>query len=146
MPETGPAAAPPVSLGHFAFTVGDLAASHGFYAAFGLRPLMKDDAMAIFELRGGTHLLLFQRGGVADAPDADDDSPISPAPANSIDLMIGGRGLEELETFRAALIAAGIKPDPIPDRRFYGHYAFRARDPDGNQVTVSTSHASDQPI
>lgn len=136
-------APPSVSLGHVAFTVADLAASHGFYAAFGLRPLMKDDAMAIFELRGGTHLLLFQRGGPADAPD---DSPISPPPAESLDLMIGGRTREELDAFRGALIATGIKPDPIPDRRFYGHYVFRARDPDGNAVTVSTSHASDQPI
>jgi catechol 2,3-dioxygenase-like lactoylglutathione lyase family enzyme len=143
MPEPASNAAPPVSLGHLAFTVGDLAASHGFYAAFGLRPLMKDDAMAIFELRGGTHLLLFQRGGAADV---DDDGPIAPAPANSIDFMIGGRSLRDLDAFRAALIAAGIEPDPIPDRRFYGHYVFKARDPDGNEVTVSTSHASDQAI
>src|SRR5690348_7713492 len=122
-----PQAAPPaVSLGHVAFTVGDLAASHGFYAAFGLRPLMKDDAMAIFELRGGTHLLLFQRGGGADGPD---DSPIAPAPTDSIDLMIDGRTFEDLDAFRKALVVAGIKPAPIPKKRFYGHYAFRAVDP-----------------
>ena len=143
MPETVQSALPPVSVGHVALTVGDLAASHGFYAAFGLRSLMKDDAMAILELRGGTHLLLFQRGGDADF---DDDSPVATAPADSIDLMIAGRSLEDLDTFRKALCAAGIKPGPIPKKRFYGHYAFRTVDPDGNAVTVSTSHASDQPV
>ncbi len=143
MSEPAPSVPPPVSLGHVALTVGDLAASHGFYAAFGLRSLMKDDAMAIFELRGGTHLLLFQRDGAADF---DDDSPVATPPADSIDLMIGGRSLEDLNTYRTALCAAGIKPGPIPNKRFYGHYAFRALDPDGNAVTVSTSHASDEPI
>jgi len=60
--------------------------------------------------------------------------------------MIEGRTFEELDAYRTALIAGGVHPDPIPDQRFFGHYIFKAKDPDGNEVTVSTSHASDLPI
>ena len=45
-----------------------------------------------------------------------------------------------------ALIAGGVCPDPISDKRYFGHYIFKARDPDGNEITVSTSHASDLPV
>ena len=44
------------------------------------------------------------------------------------------------------MIAAGVHPDPIDQKRYFGHHLFRARDPDGNDVTVSTSHASNLPI
>ena len=60
--------------------------------------------------------------------------------------MIAGRTFDELKAFRDGLVAKGIAPDPIPDRRFFGHYIFKTRDPDGNQVTVSTSHASQFPV
>jgi len=30
--------------------------------------------------------------------------------------------------------------------RFFGHHIFTARDPDGNEVAVSTSHASNLPV
>jgi uncharacterized glyoxalase superfamily protein PhnB len=60
--------------------------------------------------------------------------------------MIEGRTLAELDAYRTALLAQGVAADAIPARRFYGHYVFKTRDPDGNEVTVSTSHASDHPV
>ena len=117
-------------------------ASNRFYVTFGLRVVGKGDDMSILELRGGTHLLLFQRGGAS----AEADSPFDQAASGAIDLMIEGRTFEELDAYRTALIAGGVHPDPIPDKRYFGHYIFKARDPDGNAVTVSTSHASDLPI
>jgi catechol 2,3-dioxygenase-like lactoylglutathione lyase family enzyme len=137
-------APPPVGVGHMTLTVADLEASHRFYLDLGLRPLGRGDGIAILELRGGTHLLLFQRGG-AEA-DTEGDGPFDNAGVQSVDLMLAGRSLEDLSHFRQDLIDKGYQPDPIPDRRFFGHYVFKARDPDGHEVTVSTSHASEHPI
>ena len=71
--------APPVGLGHATITVSDLDASHRFYTHLGLRSLDKGDGIAILELRGGTHLLLFERGGAAAT--AENDSPFEQAGA-----------------------------------------------------------------
>jgi catechol 2,3-dioxygenase-like lactoylglutathione lyase family enzyme len=143
MPEAQSNAVPPVAIGHLTLTVADLEASYGFYVDLGLRSFDKEDAMAILELRGGTHLLLFKRGGPADGPT---EGPFDQAKAAGVDLMIAGRSLEELQALHDHLVQRGHSPDPIPDRRFFGHYVFKARDPDGNEVTVSTSHASDLPV
>jgi catechol 2,3-dioxygenase-like lactoylglutathione lyase family enzyme len=137
-------AKPPVGVGHMTLTVADVASSHRFYTTLGLRIVGRGDGMSILELRGGTHLLLFQRGGPS--TDAEMESPFEAAAPGAIDLMIEGRTFDELDAYRNALIAGGIQPDPIPDERFFGHYVFKARDPDGNEVTVSTSHASNLPI
>jgi catechol 2,3-dioxygenase-like lactoylglutathione lyase family enzyme len=137
-------AKPPVGVGHMVLTVGDVEESHRFYTALGLRVVGKGDDMSILELRGGTHLLLFQRGGPSVS--AEVESPFDQAAPAAIDLMIEGRTLEELDAYRAALVAGGVHPDPISDKRFFGHYIFKARDPDGHEITVSTSHASDLPI
>jgi catechol 2,3-dioxygenase-like lactoylglutathione lyase family enzyme len=133
---------PLVGVGHVSLTVADVEASHRFYATLGLRIVGKGEGMAILELRGGTHLLLFQRGDAS----AEAESPFDQAAPGGIDLMIEGRTLEELDAYRAALIAGGVDPDPISDKRYFGHHIFKARDPDGNEVTVSTSHASDLPV
>ncbi len=143
MPEAQSNAVPPVAIGHLALTVANLEASYRFYVDLGLRSFDKDDAMAILEMRGGTHLLLFKRGGPADGPS---EGPFDGAKAESIDLMIAGRSLEELQAFRSHLVERGHSPKSIPDQRFFGHYVFKAKDPDGNEVTVSTSHASNLPI
>ena len=143
MPEAQSNAVPPVAIGHVAMRVGDLDASYRFYVDLGLRTMGKSDGMAILELRGGTHLLLFHHGG---AEDGGDESPFDQQPATTLDLMIAGRSEEDLAAFRDRLVKGGHAPDPILGQRFFGHYVFKAKDPDGNEVTVSTSHASNQPI
>ena len=135
-------AKPPVGVGHLARAVTDLEASHRFYTTLGLRLVGRGDDLSILELRGGTHLLLLQRGG----PSAEAESPFDQAAPSAIDLMIEGRTYEELDAYRAALVAGGVDAQPISDKRYFGHCIFRAMDPDGNAVIVSTSHASDLPI
>ena len=135
-------AKPPVGVGHVALTVADVEASHRFYTTLGLRVVGRGGDMSILELRGGTHLLLFQRGG----PSAGAESPFDQAAPGRIDLMLEGRTFEDLDAYRTALIAGGLQPDPIDPKRYFGHHIFRARDPDGNEVTISTSHASELPI
>jgi catechol 2,3-dioxygenase-like lactoylglutathione lyase family enzyme len=142
MPQAQSNAPPPVGIGHLSLTVADLEASYRFYTDLGLRSFGKGDGMAILELRGGTHLLLFQEGG----PVGEDEGPFDNVAAASIDLMLATRSRDELTAFRDAFAACGHAPEPIPDRQFFGHYVFKARDPDGNEVTVSTSHASNLPV
>jgi catechol 2,3-dioxygenase-like lactoylglutathione lyase family enzyme len=136
------AAKPPVGVGHMVLAVADVEASHQFYTTFGLRVVGRGGDMSILELRGGTHLLLLKRGG----PSAGAESPFDAATPSAIDLMLEGRTFEDLDAYRTTLIAGGVHPDPIDDKRYFGHHIFKARDPDGNTVTVSTSHASDLPV
>jgi len=52
---------PEIGVGHIALTVSDVAASARFYASLGLQPCHEGGGIAILELRGGTHLLLFSQ-------------------------------------------------------------------------------------
>ena len=50
---------PAASLGHFVMKVANLGVSYQLYADFGLRQIGIFPDVAIIELRGGTHILLF---------------------------------------------------------------------------------------
>ena len=122
---------PSIGIGHVALSVGDVETSARFYANLGLRPCYEDGSMAILELRGATHLLLFSK----------ETAPAVRAP-DRVDLMIAGRTRDELETYRAGVIASGLDASAIPDEATYGHYMFRLHDPDGHEVVVATSHCA----
>src|SRR5579872_7165812 len=77
---------------------------------------------------------------------AEVESPFDQTAPGGIDLMLEGRTREDLDAYRQTLIAGGVQPDPIDEKRYFGHHIFKARDPDGNEVTISTSHASELPI
>lgn len=127
---------PQVAVGHVSLAVSDIDASYQFYVDAGLRPFAKDKEIAILEMAGGTHLILFPRRG----------GETGPGQAQSLDLMIAGRTLDELTDYRSQLVAKGVAASPIPEQRFYGHYRFSAPDPDGHEITFFTSHASDLPV
>jgi hypothetical protein len=55
--------------------------------------------------------------------------------------MIKGKGLNELTKYRLELISRGIAAGVIPDEPVYGHHLFCIKDPDGNGITIYTSHA-----
>ncbi|HEV2595231.1 MAG TPA: VOC family protein [Sphingomicrobium sp.] len=122
---------PEIGVGHIALTVSDVAKSTRFYSALGLQLCHEGGGIAILELRGGTHLLLFSRETRAAIPAVE-----------RIDLMIGARTKGELEAYRRGLLAVGLEAAPIPDEEFYGHYMLSLRDPDGNDVVVATSHCA----
>ena len=54
---------PALAIGHVSLRVSDVARAAAFYEALGLRPVMKSPGLAICELRGGTHLMLFRARG-----------------------------------------------------------------------------------
>jgi hypothetical protein len=55
--------------------------------------------------------------------------------------MIKGKGLNELKKYQLELISRGIAAGEIPDEAFFGHYLFCITGPDGNGITIYTSHA-----
>jgi catechol 2,3-dioxygenase-like lactoylglutathione lyase family enzyme len=132
---------PAASFGHFVMKVDDIETSYQFYTNLGLRPFGIFPDLAIIELRGGTHILLFEKNN---------DLPFSLSPSHlgqrgaffneRLDLMIDGKSKHDLELYRATLIEKGFSVDAIAQDQFFGHDYFQLADPDGNGITFYTSH------
>ena len=133
---------PELAVAHLVFKVADLKISCQFYSNLGLPPfaILEDEKVAIVELRGGTHLLLLEGDQLADMAESV-TGQFHKRLSEQFDLMIEGKGLNELNTYRSDLISRGIAAGEIPDEMFYGHHLFCIKDPDGNGITIYTSHA-----
>ena len=133
---------PELAVAHLVFKVADLHRSCQFYSNLGIPPFAIDDNVAIIELRGGTHLLLLEVGQLAGDDIAESlTGQFHKRFSEQFDLMIKGKGLNELRTYRLELISQGIAAGEIPDETFFGHHLFCIKDPDGNGITIYTSHA-----
>ena len=131
-----------LAVAHLVFKVADLKSSCKFYSNLGIPPFAIDKEIAIIELRGGTHLILLSVDqpageGVAESLTGQFHEKFS----EQFDLMIEGKGLDELKKYRLELIRRGIAAGEIPDETFFGHHLFCIKDPDGNGITIYTSHA-----
>ena len=132
---------PELGVAHLVFKVADLKSSCQFYSNLGLAPFAIEEKVAIIELRGGTHLILLS----VDQPAGEDVAESLTGQfhkrfSEQFDLMIKGKGLNELTKYRLELISRGIAAGEIPDETFFGHYLFCIKDPDGNGITIYTSH------
>jgi catechol-2,3-dioxygenase len=131
-----------LAVGHLAFKVADLKSSCQFYSNLGIPPFAIEEKVAIIELRGGTHLLLLEVDQLAGAGIAESlTGQFHKRFSEQFDLMIKGKGLNELKKYRLELISRGIAAGEIPDEAVFGHYLFCIKDPDGNGITIYTSHA-----
>ena len=133
---------PELAVAHLVFKVADLKSSCQFYSNLGLPPFAIEEKVAIIELRGGTHLLLLS----VDEPAGEDVAESVTGQfhkrfSEQFDLMIKGKGLNELKKYRLELISRGIAAGEIPDETFFGHHLFCTKDPDGNGITIYTSHS-----
>ena len=127
---------------HLVFKVADLKSSCQFYSNLGIPPFAIDEEIAIIELRGGTHLLLLEVDELAGEGIAESlTGQFHKRFSEQFDLMIKGKGLNELKKYRLELIRRGIAAGEIPDEPVFGHYLFCIKDPDGNGITIYTSHA-----
>ena len=111
---------PGVWTGHLVISGIDLAASASFYEDIGMRRVAVFEEVAIFELRGGTHLVVRK------------DPNVKPGPS-SWDLMV-----EDLAATHADWTSKGLTLSPIQKGTI--HEAFTVTDPDGNTIEVSNSH------
>jgi catechol-2,3-dioxygenase len=131
-----------LAVAHLVFKVADLKSSCQFYSNLGLPPFAIDEKVAIVELRGGTHLLLLEVDQLAGEDVAESvTGQFHKRFSEQFDLMIKGKGLNELKEYRLKLISRGIAAGEIPEETFFGHYLFCIKDPDGNGITIYTSHA-----
>jgi len=105
-------------------------------------PFAIEEKVAIIELRGGTHLLLLEVDQLTGEGMAQSlTGQFHQRFAEQFDLMIKGKGLDELKRYRLELVSRGIAVGEIPDETFFGHHLFCIKDPDGNGITIYTSHA-----
>src|ERR1700692_2806816 len=133
---------PDLAVAPLVFKVADLKSSCQFYSNLGLPPFAVEEKVAIIELRGGTHLLLLS----VDEPAGEDVAESLTGQfherfSEQFDLMIEGKSLDELKKYRLELISRGIAAGEIPDDTFFGHHLFCTKDPDGNGITIYTSHS-----
>jgi catechol 2,3-dioxygenase-like lactoylglutathione lyase family enzyme len=135
---------PAAAFGHFVLKVNDIDISYQFYTKLGLRPFGIFPDLAIIELRGGTHILLFSK--TDELASSLSSSHIGQRGASfneRLDLMIDGKSRDDLELYRATLIEKGLSVDAIAQDQFFGHDYFQLVDPDGNGITVYTSHTEE---
>ena len=134
---------PELAVAHLVFKVADLESSCQFYSNLGLPPFYIEEKVAIIELRGGTHLLLLS----FDEPAGEDVAESLTGQfhkrfSEQFDLMIKGKDLDELKQYRSELISRGIAAGEIPVEAVFAHHLFCIKDPDGNGITIYTSHAN----
>ena len=138
---------PTATLGHFVMKVNDVSISYQFYAKLGLRPFGMYPGLAIIELRGGTHILLFNKNDESSSTlSAGHIGQRGAFFGERLDLMIGGRFRHDLELYRTTLIERGLVVEALARDQFFGHDYFQLADPDGNGITVYTSHTGELPV
>ena len=130
-----------LAVAHLVFKVADLKSSCQFYSNLGIPPFFTDEEVAIIELRGGTHLILLSVDSMAGEGIAESlTGQFHERFSEQFDLMIEGKSLDELKKYRLELISRGIAAGEIPDETYFGHHLFCIKDPDGNGITIYTSH------
>jgi catechol 2,3-dioxygenase-like lactoylglutathione lyase family enzyme len=131
-----------LAVAHLVFRVADLKSSCQFYSNLGIPPFFTDEEVAIIELRGGTHLILLSVDSMAGEDIAESlTGQFHKRFSEQFDLMLEGKDLDELKKYRVELISRGIAAGEIPDETFFGHHLFCTKDPDGNGITIYTSHS-----
>lgn len=121
---------PPIAIGHVTLRVSEVGLAADFYEAIGLRPILRREGLAILELRGGTHLVLFRAEGGTEA-----------GPVGAFDFMV-----EDIEAAKSAMGRAGVKGTAISEDRLAGHLWFEVTDPDGHVLKVFSSHTGGRPV
>jgi catechol 2,3-dioxygenase-like lactoylglutathione lyase family enzyme len=135
---------PAAAFGHFVMKVNDIEISYQFYTKLGLRPFGMFPDLAIIELRGGTHILLFNKND--ELTSSLNSCYLGQRGASfneGLDLMIDGKSRSDLELYRTNLMEKGLSVDAIAQDQFFGHDYFQLVDPDGNGITVYTSHTGE---
>ena len=115
-------------MGHVALATSDVGKTSDFFAALGMRLLERSDDVAVLELRGGTHLVVLRT-----------KRPALPGTLAPFDLMF-----DDLDSIWQRCVELGFTPSEIEDAHF--HRSFRVVEPGGHEVTVNSSHVSDQPV
>jgi ribosomal protein S18 acetylase RimI-like enzyme len=119
---------PPVGVAHVVLETDRMEESTRFMLAIGLRPIFDGPQVSVFEMRGGTHLLLMLKDQVVagNAP---------------FDLMV-----DDLRANHRQFTSLGLSPSPIEARPTIDHEVFTVLEPAGHVITFFSSHASGKPV
>jgi hypothetical protein len=93
----------------------------------GMRSIFDGPEVSVYEMRGGTHVILMRKDEVV-AGDA------------SFDLMV-----DDLHAAHERFTSLGLAPSSIEARPAIDHEVFTVREPGGNVITFFSSHASGKP-
>ena len=118
---------PAVGVGHVVLETDRMEESARFMRTIGMRPIFDGPEISVYEMRGGTHLLLMLNEEL-DASDA------------AFDLMV-----DDLHETHARLASLGLDPSPIEARPAIDHEVFTVQEPAGHTITFFSSHASGEP-
>ena len=109
---------PRFAIGHVSLAAADIEKLAGFYIEIGMRPVVNMGHMAIIELAGGTHIVISSGA----------------AGGQQLDLIV-----DDIDEAHGILAAADGAPGEI--RRGSPHSTFVATDPEGNRLTIHSTHA-----
>ena len=118
---------PAVGVAHVVLYTDRMAESSRWMRTIGMRPIFDGPEVSVYEMRGGTHLLLMRRDTVVGG-DA------------TFDLMV-----DDLKAVHQRFTSLGLAPSPIEARPAIDHEVFTVREPAGHVITFFSSHASGQP-
>lgn len=99
-----------------------------FIRTIGMRPVFQGPEVSVYELRGGTHLILMRKGEVRGGN-------------AGFDLMV-----DDLYATHKRFIELGLVPSPIEARPAIDHEVFTLREPAGHVITFFSSHVSGRPV
>ena len=119
---------PPVCVAHVVLQTDRMDDSVQFMRTIGMRPIFDGPEVSVYEMRGGTHLILMRKDNIVTG-DA------------SFDLMV-----DDLHATHQRFTSLGLSPSPIEARPAISHEIFTVREPAGHVITFFSSHASGKPI
>ncbi len=115
---------PPIWVGHVVLETDRMKESAAFIRAIGMRPVFEGPQVGVYELRGGTHLIVLARDEVAGG-DA------------KFDLMV-----EDLHATHRHFASLGLAPSAIEAVPQIDHEFFTVREPAGHVIKVYSSHVT----
>lgn len=119
---------PAVGVAHVVLETDRMEASSRFMRTIGMRSIFDGPEVSVYEMRGGTHLILMRKNKVASGQ-------------ASFDLMV-----DDLHATHRQFASLGLDPSPIETRPAIDHEVFTVREPAGQVITFFSSHASGKPI
>jgi catechol 2,3-dioxygenase-like lactoylglutathione lyase family enzyme len=118
---------PAVGVAHVVLHTDRMEDSARFMRRIGMRPVSDGPQVSVYEMRGGTHLILLLKDKVV------------PGDA-SFDLMV-----DDLHETHQRFRTLGLAPSPIEARPSVGHESFTVREPAGHLITFFSNHTSGKP-
>jgi hypothetical protein len=119
---------PPLAVAHVVLETDRMEESAHFMKTIGMRPIFQGPEVSVYELRGGTHLVLMLKSKIV-------------AGNASFDLMV-----DDLHQTHERFTSLGLAPSPIEARPAIDHEVFTVREPAGHVITFFSSHTSDRSV